>query len=126
MKLGNRQIGAVGVAKVAAALFRNGYSVLTPMEDFAGYDLVAEKGGKFIRIQVKTTSGMERGKSFYRFVTCKGSRKKLRYYGSNVDYVVCHATDEDLFWSFPVNQCRTASKKLHPRSGSSWRILSDL
>ena len=126
MKLGTRQIGAVGVAKVAAALFRNGYSVLTPMEDFVGYDLVAEKDGKFYRIQVKATAGMENGKTFYRFITCKGNKKKLRYYSSSVDYVVCHALPEDLFWLFPVKHCRTASKKLYPRSGSSWRILSDL
>ena len=126
MKLGNRQIGAVGVAKVAAALFRNGYSVLTPMEDFAGYDLVAERDGKFHRIQVKATAGMESRKTFYRFITCKGSGKKKRYHSSNVDFVVCYALPEDLFWLFPVNQCRTSSKKLYPRSGSSWRILGDL
>ena len=126
MKLGNRQIGAVGVAKVAAALFRNGYSVLTPMEDFVGYDLVAEKDGKFHRIQVKATVAMEMGKTFYRFITSKGSKKTLRYYGSNVDYVVCYALPEDLFWLLPVSQCRSSSKKFYPRSGSSWRILSDL
>ena len=126
MKLGTRQIGAVGVAKVAAALLRNGYSVLTPMEDFVGYDLVAEKDGKFHRIQVKATAGMESGKTFYRFITCKGSKKKTQYYGSHVDYVVCHALPEDLFWLFPVRHCQTASKKLYPRSGSSWRILSEL
>lgn len=126
MKLGTRQIGAVGVAKVAAALFRNGYSVLTPMEDFVGYDLVAEKDGKFHRIQVKATAGMESGKTFYRFITCKGSKKKVRYYGSSVDFVVCYALPEDLFWVLPVSQCRSPSKKFYPRSGSSWRILSEL
>jgi hypothetical protein len=37
-----------------------GYSVLAPLEDFAGYDLVAERGGKFIRIQVKTSEKRDR------------------------------------------------------------------
>ena len=55
MKLSNRQIGAVGVSRVASALLRLGYSVLAPLEDFAGYDLVAEKNGRFVRIQVKTS-----------------------------------------------------------------------
>ena len=72
MKLSNRQIGAVGVAKVTAALLQNGYQVLTPIEDYAGYDLVAERNGKFHRVQVKTTTGMESRRAHYRFITCKG------------------------------------------------------
>lgn len=107
-------------------MFRSGYSVLTPMEDFAGYDLVAERGGKFTRIQVKTSGKMEQGKTFYRFITCSGSLRKTRYHKDKVDLIVCHATDEDLYWVFPVSKCRTASKKVYPRSGSSWRALSDL
>jgi hypothetical protein len=54
MKLSSRQIGAVGVARVTGALLRCGYSVLLPYEDYAGYDVVAEKNNKFFRIQVKT------------------------------------------------------------------------
>ena len=126
MKLGNRQIGAVGVAKVAAALFRNGYSVLTPMEDFAGYDLVAEKGGKFYRIQVKTTSGFEGNRNFYRFVIGQGCNKKVGYRPSQVDYIACYTLDSDLYWLFKVKSLKIRHKSCHPRSGSSWRILSDL
>ena len=80
MKLNNRQIGAAGVARVAGALFRNGYSVLVPMEDFGhGYDIVAEKDGKFFRIQVKTTAKAEDRKLHYRFMTCGGNGKKSTY-----------------------------------------------
>ena len=126
MKLSNRQIGAVGVAKVTAALLQSGYQVLTPIEDYAGYDLVAEKAGKFHRVQVKTTTGMEIRKAHYRFITCKGSKTKVRYYKSDVDRIVCYAMDSDLYWLFKASECRTSSKKLYPRSGSSWRILGDL
>ena len=59
MKLSSRQIGAVGVARVTGALLRCGYNVLTPYEDFAGYDVVAEKNNKFYRIQVKTAQAIE-------------------------------------------------------------------
>ena len=126
MKLSHRQIGAVGVARVAGALFRNGYSVLTPMEDFTGYDLVAEKEGKFHRIQIKTSSKTEYDKLYYRFMTSTGSTGKIRYTKAKVDYIVCWAMDEDLFWIFNTQECRGKTKKCYPNTGSSWRILSDL
>lgn len=126
MKLTGRQIGAVGVARVAGALFRNGYSVLAPMEDFAGYDLVAEKNGKFHRIQVKTTSKTEGDKTYYRFMTSGGCDNKLKYGKDKIDYLIAWAMDEDLFWLLKPSDCKGPTKKLYPKTGSSWRIVNDL
>jgi hypothetical protein len=126
MKLSNRQIGAVGVARVAGALFRNGYSVLTPMEDFTGYDLVAEKNGKFIRIQVKTTTKPEGDKLYYRFMTSQGCGDKSAYTKEKIDLLIAWAMDEDLFWVLKPSDCKSPTKKLYPKTGASWRILSDL
>ena len=127
MKLSNRQIGAVGVARVAAVLFRNGYSVLTPMEDFTGYDLVAERDGKFHRIQVKTTTKPENTKLYYRFMTAQGVTKKGKYSKNKVDYIVCYAMDDsELFWLFKTSECQKPTKKCYPKSGSSWRVINDL
>ena len=126
MKLTHRQIGAVGVARVAGALFRNGYSVLTPMEDFVGYDLVAEKNGRFIRIQVKTTTKTESDKLYYRFMTSTGCDNKSAYTKEKVDLLIAWAMDEDLFWVLRPSDCKGPTKKLYPKTGSSWRILSDL
>ena len=126
MKLSNRQIGAVGVQRVAGALLRLGYQVLTPMEDYCGYDLVAHKGRKFTRIQVKTSEKKDPRGNRYGFMTSKGMDCKARYKSADVDWIVCYALDSDLYWLFRVSECRTSSKKLYPRTGSSWRILSDL
>ena len=126
MKLTHRQIGAVGVARVAGALFRSGYSVLAPMEDFTGYDLVAERDGKFHRIQIKTSSKTESDKLYYRFMTCTGNKGKIKYTKAKVDYIVCWAMDEDLFWVLRPSDCKGPTKKLYPKTGSSWRILGDL
>ena len=127
VKLNNRQIGAVGVARVAGALFRNGYSVLVPLEDFGhGYDMVAEKGGRFFRLQVKTTARTETEKLYYRFMTSGGNDRKTAYTKSRVDYIVCWAMDEDLFWLLKPSECKGPTKKCYPKSGSSWRIVNDL
>ena len=114
------------MARVAGALFRNGYSVLAPMEDFAGYDLVAEKNGKFYRIQVKTTSKTEGDKTYYRFMTSGGCEAKVRYNKDKIDYLIAWAMDEDLFWLLKPSDCRGPTKKLYPKTGSSWRIINDL
>ena len=125
MKLSNRQIGAVGVSRVASALFRLGYSVLAPLEDFAGYDLVAEKNGRFVRIQVKASSSLELGRNRYGFVTHCGSGCRGRY-SSSVDWMVFYAIDQDLFWIRKTKDMRLKTLKLEAKTGSSWRILSDL
>ncbi len=114
------------MARVAGALFRNGYSVLAPMEDFAGYDLVAERNGKFFRIQVKTTSKTEHDKTYYRFMTSGGNQGKSAYSKDKIDYLIAWAMDEDLFWLLKPSDCRGPTKKLYPKTGSSWRIVNDL
>ena len=87
MKLSNRQIGAVGVSRVTSALFRLGYSVLAPLEDFAGYDLVAEKNGRFVRIQVETSEKRDGNRNRYGFMTSRGCTAK-KAYKSGVDATV--------------------------------------
>lgn len=127
MKLSSRQVGAVGVARVTGALLRCGYNVLTPYEDYAGYDVVAEMDGKFFRIQVKTAQVMEPNRNRYRFTTATGngfnSAKKLI---TGVDYVACWAMSDDLFWLIPIAKCKTITTKLCPSTGQSWRVFSNL
>jgi hypothetical protein len=96
MKLTSRQVGAVGVARVTGALLRCGYNVLTPYEDFAGYDVVAEKDGKFHRIQVKTAQAVEAGRTKYRFTTCSGNGFNIpKRPIAGVDYVALWAMTDD-------------------------------
>jgi hypothetical protein len=123
-KLSARQVGAVGVARVTGALLRCGFNVLAPIEDFSGYDLVAEKNGKFHRIQVKTAQVMEPNRNRYRFTTASGSQIKKLIVG--VDYVTCWAMSDDLFWLIPIAKCKTITTKLCPSTGQSWRVFSSL
>jgi hypothetical protein len=124
--LSNRQIGAVGVSRVASALLRLGYSVLAPLEDFAGYDLVAEKNGRFTRIQVKTSCQKDPKKSRYGFMTSKGFGNKKTYPTNIIDYFVLYGMDHDLFWLVDAKSCGVVNYKANIKTGSSWRILSGL
>jgi len=124
IKLTSRQVGAVGVARVTGALLRCGYNVLTPYEDFAGYDVVAERHGKFFRIQVKTAQVLEPNRDRFRFTTASGSQIKKLITG--VDYVACWAMSDDLFWLIPIAKCKKLTTKFCPSTGQSWRVFSSL
>jgi hypothetical protein len=127
MKLGSRQVGAIGVTRVTGALLRCGYNVLLPYEDFSGYDLVTEKNGKFTRIQVKTAQAIEQGRTKYRFTTSIGNGFNIpKRPITGVDYVVCWAMHDDLFWLLPIAKCRTLTTKLCPSTGQGWRVFQNL
>jgi hypothetical protein len=125
---GNRQTGAVGVARVIAGLLASGWNVLTPFEDNAGYDIVAEKDGTFKRIQVKScgaprlqNSG-KRGPS-YKFTTGRGVEK--RRYGKCVDLIIMVGLDKDLLWIFESSKIK-ATYSANPEDSVAWTSLSKI
>ena len=127
MKLTARQVGAVGVARVTGALLRCGYSVLLPYEDFAGYDVVAEKDNKFFRIQVKTAQNVESGRTRYRFSTSTGNGFNTPKRAiSGVDYVAMWAMADDLFWLIPIAKCKSITFTTCPSTGQNWRVFQNL
>jgi len=124
--LSNRQIGAIGVFNTVQALFRNGYNVLAPLEDFTGYDLVTEKNGVFKRLQVKTTSKIQKTETKYRFTLACGSGKKVPYKHKNIDYIVCYAADINKFWLLKTKDCKVITQKLSGKTGSDWTIFKNI
>ena len=115
------------MARVTGALLRCGYNVLTPYEDFAGYDVVAEKNNKFYRIQVKTAQAVEPGRTKYRFTTSVGNGFNIPKRAiSGVDYVACWGMNDDLFWLLPIAKCRSLTTKLCPSTGGGWRVFKNL
>lgn len=114
------------MSRVTTALLRNGYSVLIPSEDNGGYDLVAEKGGKFFRIQVKCSEKRDPERNRYGFMTSRGSTGKDWYTKESCDYIICWGMEDDLFWVFRPRDCQSKNKKCYAKTGSSWRIVSDL
>lgn len=52
----NKQLGALGVLRVAYAYQALGRNVLFPYGDTQKYDLVTEQGGIFQKVQVKTVT----------------------------------------------------------------------
>ena len=74
--------GYIAEMYVAACLIEDGWKVLMPVGENNRYDLVAERGGKFIRIQVK-------------YVTPKGGALEVNCRSSN-NWSVLHYTAEEI------------------------------
>jgi hypothetical protein len=56
MELHKKNKGSLAELIVAAKMIESGWLVLIPYGENARYDLVGEKDGKFIRVQVKYTT----------------------------------------------------------------------
>lgn len=65
--------GDLGVIAAAYDLTKKGYRVLTPLTEHAPFDLVANRGDLFIRVQVKYRA-LTRGTITVRFTTCWADR----------------------------------------------------
>lgn len=79
--MNTRDVGNITCLKVMARFLEKGYNVLTPFGDNTKYDFVAEKDGKFLRIQCKTARKVKSYNSitFNLYVVASnylGSRKK--------------------------------------------------
>lgn len=73
--------GSVGELSVAAKLLEEGWRVLFPFGEETRYDLVAERDGRFLRIQVK-------------YVTPKDGRLEINCRSSNNWSAKSYTTDE--------------------------------
>lgn len=81
-------IGTTGEARFALEAIERGFTVLYPY-GVRGYDCVVEWSGKFTRVQVKTTSVVDRGDRY---------KWKLRTSSIGADIFVFHVKNTDLFY----------------------------
>ena len=89
---------------VAAKLANDGWRVLLPYGENTRYDLVAEKNGRFIRIQVKYVTPKE-GKLY---VNCCSSNNwsVLPYTAKEIDAIAAYNASDQSVYYVPVANIR--------------------
>ena len=100
MGTGNKRTGSVAELAVAAKLTSLDYNVSIPFGDTA-YDIIAEKDGRLIRIQVKTATLSRHGS--YRCCLTHGSKHKERYTDKACDAIVLFAPYSEDYADIPDN-----------------------
>ena len=96
--------------EVASFLMKKGWNVLFPFGENNRYDLVAEKNGKFNRVQVKYVTP----KSGALNVGCKSSNNWTvdRYTTSQIDFIAVYNPTSRGIYFVPASRLNSSSIKL--------------
>lgn len=92
--------GYIAEAYVTARLMEDGWKILRPVEESSRYDLVAEKNGKFLRVQVKYVTP----KGGVLSVNCRSSNNwsVLHYSSKDIDVIAVLDSKSKLIYYIPV------------------------
>lgn len=90
------QTGDIGEAMFITACIKHGFCVSKPFSQDSRYDLIVDTGDKIYRVQVKSCARPNK-RNRYEFNLGNG-RKKSKYYGHDIDLVVCCCIDQNDFY----------------------------
>ena len=102
--------GAIAEFHVCADLMQRGWRILIPYGENNRYDLVAEKDGKFTRIQVKYVTP----KCGTLYVNCRSSNNwsVLPYTANQIDMIAVFNPQHRAVYYVPVGQIRKSAMRL--------------
>ncbi len=133
--------GDIGEQAAILHALKNGYNVLSPIGDRLPYDLVFERDGIFLRIQVKTAWFDRKKENFVvdvrRTKTNRRFMKRDSYCEEDFDFALVYLIEKDIFYVFPVNVFIGYGSEIHfvevnkrqrkPKSAmfrDAWELLS--
>jgi len=76
----------------------HGLRVIKPWGDSSRYDFVVESGGRFLRIQVKSTSNRRRNRYA---CSIQGSARR-RYTADEIDFFAIYVIPDDCWYIIPI------------------------
>lgn len=100
------QKGIYGELAFSLHLIEKGYSVLQPMNPNSSYDLVIDKHGVFLRIQVKYLTSRH---GVLRIELERPKRKTVSYRDRDVDAIGVYESTENKCYLIPMTSIQTKS-----------------
>jgi hypothetical protein len=99
--------GAIAELAVAAKLLKEGWSVLFPFGENHRYDLVGEKDGKFLRVQVKYISPSNGSLT----ISCKSSNNWSvdKYTSKEVDFIAAYDSASGNIYFIPSSKLNSSA-----------------
>jgi len=102
----------IAESKVISDLIASGYTVLIPFGDNERYDVVAEKDGCFVRIQVKT-GRIKNGTIKAKVCSSQAHRgKSHQHYHGQVEYICIYEPTSKNTYMIPIEECGTSEISL--------------
>lgn len=112
--------GDIAELRVASHLIHHGWTVSLPVGARSRYDLVAERNGKFLRIQVKFVTPKKGGID----INCRSSNNwsVLHYSEKEIDTIAAFDGKTEQIYFIPVTKINYSSFKIRydePKNGQS-------
>ena len=123
-----RSTGQRGELLVAEKLIGQGWSVAPPFGDCDPFDLLVNKGDRFLRLQVKATLEQHKyrcNRPHYQFQLARGPSSKKRYTADPVDFFICCALDTHRFWVLPFAVASVITLKIYNGVDSKFHRYED-
>jgi len=123
-----RATGQRGELLVAEKLIGQGWSVAPPFGDNEPFDLMVNKGERFLRLQVKSTltqHSYKCNRPNYQFQLAHGPSSKKRYTADQVDFFICCALDSHRFWILPFEAATVTTLKIYNGVDSKFHRYED-
>ncbi len=107
MKRNTKLVGDISEANVMAALLEAGYSIAVPFGENQRYDLIAERDGMFLRVQVKT-GRLRNGVILFNGYSSHSHRKGVscRRYAGDVDLFGIYCRQNETVYLVPIADVR--------------------
>ena len=99
--------GVLGELAFTIHLIQRGYTILNPLNPNSSYDLVAEKNGNFMRIQVKYCTPRN---GRIRVELERPKRKTKNYRDRNVDAMGAYDSQSEKCYLIPISQINEKSE----------------
>ena len=100
--LSKKTKGVIAELAVAKRFMQDGYKVLFPYGENHQYDLVAEKAGRFIRVQVKYATPRKGALE----INCRSSNNwsVLHYTQKDIDLIAAYNASNERIYFIPVKE----------------------
>ena len=92
----------------------NGLKVLTPISASSVYDVVIHNQKEFIRVQIKSTSDLEKRSNCYKFNICRGKASNLKYESFDIDYFALYIIALEIFYIIPIDELKVKTVRVYP------------
>ena len=99
-----------------------------PFGDNEPFDLMVNKGDRFLRLQIKSTltqHSYKCNRPNYQFQLAHGPSSKKRYTADQVDFFVCCALDTQRFWILPFEAATVTTLKIYNGVDSKFHRCED-
>ena len=120
-----KDLGDYAELRFTLSAFENGFSILRPFADSRPYDYVLEKGGRFIKVQVKSCNVPISAAGRFHIGVSRGHKTKKIYTKSDTDIIAVYLRTINTFYIIPIDKITAKNIRLYPFKDHHFNIYKE-